>query len=170
MWHVARSFALAAAGLSALAGVARIILGPEHRDESRGKLAEYLMFSAVVWILAGLFAYSTGKMIYEHGLDDRATETVTATVTGCQPDGDDTPRCLYHWTAGGHAHNQYDEAEHLWPDGHQLAIRIDPAHPDDPAMVNPDYWAWGVGIAIGVLGVLGGVVTLVVLETEDEDD
>jgi hypothetical protein len=36
-------------------------------------------------------------------------------------------------------------------------------------MVDPDYGAWGVGIAIGVIGVLGGVAILAVMETEIED-
>ncbi|HTJ69155.1 MAG TPA: DUF3592 domain-containing protein [Actinospica sp.] len=164
LWHEAARLVVIGAAVSLLGGLVRIKLGP-----NRGELAESLLLSAVVWMMAVLFAVGVGKLIYVHGLDDRATETVTATLTGCVADGDDSPRCFYHWTADGRARTQQDRADRIWPDGHQVRIRIDPARPDDPAVVSPGYWAWGFLIGLGALGTLGGAAMIVAHEHGDDD-
>ncbi|MEU9243802.1 DUF3592 domain-containing protein [Streptomyces sp. NPDC048385] len=149
-WTVAA--AAGAAGL--IAGLLRTVLG-SGAAIGRGEESFALLISTLLlWAFAATLAFCLSYFFHAHALDRRATLKVTATVSHCVNRGDAGNRCTYRWVAGDHAYSSQDTAARVWPDGHRVTVRIDPAHPDHPALVTRSYWASWLGVAVGAFGSL----------------
>lgn len=145
--------AAVASAVGLLAGLLRTVLGSSlPTARGHGDLFASLLIAVLLWVCAATFAFSLSYFFHAHALDRRATVKVTATVSHCVNRGDAGNLCTYRWLVGDHAHSSRDSAVRVWPDGHRVTVRVDPAHPDRPAQVTGSYWALWIGVAIGALG------------------
>ncbi|MFJ2187005.1 DUF3592 domain-containing protein [Kitasatospora sp. NPDC087861] len=152
-WYDGWIGAAAAAALAALAAPARLLLrrGPRP-GAALLALFNGTLLALMLCVFAGCFAFALSDWSHERDRDHAATLRVTATVTGCRSTGDSSTECTYHWSAGEHEYSTREGADHRWPDGHRVSVRIDPAHPQRAAVVSGVYWALWIAIAVGGLG------------------
>ncbi|WP_181805472.1 DUF3592 domain-containing protein [Streptomyces shenzhenensis] len=151
-----------------IAGLLRTLIGDELAPGQGGDLFAALISALLLWSFAATLAFCLSNFFHAHALDRRATLKVTATVSHCVNRGDGGSQCTYRWVAGDHTYSSQDNAERVWPDGHRVTVRIDPAHPDRPAQVTRNYWALWVGVAVGALGSL--VAALMTWRAESDLD
>lgn len=157
--------AAAAGAVGLLTGVLRALLGSDPpADRGHGRLFVVLLVSILVWTFMATFAFCLSYFFHAHALDRHASVKVRATVSHCVNRGDAGSVCTYRWLADHHTYSSRDTADRVWPDGHRVTVRIDPAHPDRPAQVTRAYWAAWIGVAVGALGTPFGVVSLWAVE------
>ncbi|MEU6172278.1 DUF3592 domain-containing protein [Streptantibioticus parmotrematis] len=159
-WRDGWVLAVGAAAAGIVCGVLRLALGGRDGDARPRTMAA----AVLVWVFAACFAFSMSAWFHELGLDRRATARVSATVTGCRDRYDAGTQCDYHWWLDGREHASRDTASRPWPDGHRVTVRVDPARPDDPAVVGRGYWALWIGAAVGAMGTPFALILLWIAE------
>ncbi|WP_280694244.1 DUF3592 domain-containing protein [Kitasatospora sp. GAS204B] len=152
-WFAGWVGASIAAGLAALAAPVRVVLSQGRQlGAAAGALFNTALSTVLLCLFAGLFAFALSGLFHEQDRDRHATLRVPATVTDCQSDSDSSTACTYHWLVDGRAYSTRDGAADQWPDGHQVSVRIDPAHPARAGVLGGDYWGLWIGIVLGALG------------------
>jgi len=152
-WRLGCAAAVAAAAAGLVAGVVRTALGVGGRGgPGRGALAGSALLALMAGVTAAAFGFGLSAWRHEHDLDLHATLRVRATLTDCRTNDDSGALCVFHWFADGTEHSARDSAAGDWPDGHQVTVRIDPAHPDGPPVTGRGYWVLWIAVLVGALG------------------